>query len=98
MSLLFETQIKSFEKNHVCYSEGDEVDFVYLVKEGEVELVQSQGKKHSRISIALLPENAYFGDQELLSKNERRTCMAYVKSASALLYVIKKNVNIILKF
>jgi len=37
---------KEFKRNNYIYKKGDPVQYVYLIKEGTVELKHSQNKRH----------------------------------------------------
>lgn len=73
---------KKFTAGETIFRQGDVGDRVYVVKQGEVEIVKEDKEKGTQTIIARLGEGEYFGEMALISDAPRN---ATVRAATKLI-------------
>ncbi len=59
---------------HIIFREGDPGDFAYIIKSGKVEILKRA--EHGEVQLAVLQEDAVFGELALFDSNEVRSASA----------------------
>lgn len=71
-----------FEKNEIIFHEGDVGDYLYIITEGEVEVLQTKDGKLE--SIATLDKGKYFGEMALVHQKTRSATIRCLKPTNVL--------------
>lgn len=61
--------VTDFEPQEIIFKQGDDGEFMYLVKEGEVEVLQELGGSEQQV--AVLERGDFFGEMAVLEKEPR---------------------------
>ncbi|MEI6126427.1 MAG: Crp/Fnr family transcriptional regulator [Pseudomonadota bacterium] len=80
---------KSFPKNTVLFSEGDETDSLYIICDGKVKVTISDNEGNEVI-LSILGVGEYFGEMALLD-SEPRSASAVSKEPCEILIISKKD-------
>ena len=86
--LLSHAKTRSFKKNSIIMTEGDNTDSLYLVKSGRVKIYVSE-EDGKELTLNMMEEGDYFGELSLLDGNPRSTSAITVEKTDLL--VIQKN-------
>jgi CRP-like cAMP-binding protein len=65
-------QMEYFPAEHIIFSEGDEGDKMYVIKRGQVQVLRDQ------TILAVLKDNAFFGEMALVSDEPRNATIKTV--------------------
>lgn len=74
-SIIEHIQLQYFPKDYVVFSEKDEGDTLYIIKDGNVKIIHPSIINGKEERIAVLNENNFFGEMALFS-NEPRNASA----------------------
>lgn len=107
---LIELQYKFHEKkycrNSIIFKEGDPIDYIYIIREGEVQLSMNiksnelngrlsnqNGKRYKTfpISLELIDAYTFFGEDDLILERDKRTYTAKALSALTVVYRMDKS-------
>jgi len=85
------SQARTFRSGEVIFNEGDVGDSLYVIVNGEVEVIRSD-KAGTPQTIAMLKGGEFFGEMSLIDKEYRSaTCRA--RAASELLRLTNENLH-----
>ncbi len=85
---------KSFPKNTILFSEGDQSDAFYVVREGKVN-VGINDEEGREVILSILGPGEYFGEMAIMD-GEPRSAFVMTKEPSQLLIIAKKDFQQIL--
>ena len=71
-----------FEKDEVIFHEGDIGDFLYIITEGQVEILQKRGNEELRL--AILGKGEFFGEMALLNQRSRTATVKAITPVNVL--------------
>ena len=84
--------IINLKTGEILFRQGDSADSIYLIIEGEINLIKEQGfgKTHSCLS-----ENKFFGHEEYLMQTDRNSVAIALKD-SCLVELSKESIEVLL--
>ena len=71
-------KMEYFPAEHILFKEGDEGDKMYVIKRGQVQVVRNQ------TILAVLKDNAFFGEMALVSEEPRNATIKTVTDTELL--------------
>lgn len=86
---------RKYIKDQWIFREEEEPNECFIVKKGDIELSKTLKQKNKRGKVAILSENQFFGEEDILKKREKRLYNAKVLSVKATVFFISKQVYIL---
>lgn len=82
--------LEYYPKNHLIFREGDQGEAMYIVKKGLVKIYRGDEKDpDEQDQIAVLADNAFFGEMALVSDNPRNANAETLEDSEV--FVLKKD-------